>query len=277
MKLAHLTESKVSVGGRFRMKLSLLSERRGAVKPMRLFHGTSEKSLSGILSNGLTPKGPAWGKLDDPKAVFATPTIELALRYGKIVVEVSVNERTTQWVSDEEHFPLGEVPSLPEGFNMEDLPSSYRFNSYASLDEQWSHFWGKFDELFTPPNDAERDIFRSAYNKAFKETMVGVSRGKKEIIFDQWHPLISQVARKLMLRRSNKPKAGSTGFSGNMMYINGPIKFYGRNKIVGIYKFDKFKYRDFSKNFMVCEKTIYSNDGSISVGDAFMTRNDWCT
>lgn len=213
------------------------------------------------------------------------PDIKLALFYGGSIIEVMVNSNTTQLVADEEQFPLGEIP-----------------NSYDDED-QWEIFWDCFDGWITPSNDVEREIFMKAYKEAYEtsKTQGRMWRGSPDI--DQWDNAFADAARRIFARRSIKP-CGDEGWAGNtMLMTTQPITFKGRNKIVGMYEFEhKYEMEDEDLNRLthllntkvqdedydtsddedydtsdnaVCTRVIYSNGGSISLGDEFRPARDW--
>lgn len=177
---------------------------------------------------------------DGPRALFFTPNISLALFYGPYIVEILMNTRDNQIVSDEEHFPFGEIPS----------------NTYDSSPQEWANFWEHFDRIVQPPNDSERAMFTDVWNDIYNKY------GSR---FNQFDDALVRVVRKIFLRRTIKAK-NNVGWSGNVMRISSQnITYRGRNRIVGEYLFS---------DDGVCTKVLYSNGGSVSLGDKYTIATD---
>lgn len=255
------------------MKLNFLVERKKSPKYIRLFHGTSNLKVASDLN--LIPHGPLKGSenIDGKKAIFFTPSIELALYYSflsshyGIVVEVIINQKSTQLVKDEEHFPLGEIPSWPINW----FSDSPHLDIIYPSEEDWSNFWKNFDKIIPKPNNEDKKIFMKAYMKAAER-----AKQNEYSAVDQFDNYIADAVRKIFLRRSLKPDINIKNFSGNaMLVVNDPITLRGRNKIVGVYYFEMGKIDN--KTIAICRKVIYSNGGSIKEGDKFIPKRDWST
>jgi len=57
---------------------------------MKLYHGTHRKNLSSILKHGLKrkQKNGYWGAIGDGTYIYATKDIEIAKKYGDVVLEI---------------------------------------------------------------------------------------------------------------------------------------------------------------------------------------------
>ena len=236
------------------MKLVSICERRGKYEPYHFFHGFADpRSVAGVLNHGVTPG--KWGgnkdamRGSDPEArSFWARGVEMALFYGKYVVEAVFNLRNQEMVYDEDALGIYDSPSA------------------GASDEDWDEY---FDTYFPDLHGKLRDKLQTEL-RAIRDA--GIT--DDDPILRGWMrkngKALGQLARDKYRAAGRVILPGSKSSSRTNTMYSKPIGFRGRNRIVGLYHFAPT-----SGNEYVCDKVYYNKGGSLKIGDTAIPKTDW--
>lgn len=123
---------------------------------MKLYHGTAERAVAGILKRGIEPRGKRGGNWNhsiesNPECVYLTTAYPLhfagnAVKNGErlAVVEVDTSKLyVMDLLPDEDFLEQATRRSDGEGLAPKNKSMHYRTRWYRQRAEQWQHLWSK--------------------------------------------------------------------------------------------------------------------------------------